>query len=69
MTHEPVLARVFLRLGLVAFDDHELSGPTRQFAGGAAADTSSAADDVVTAETAYVTLHAAPSKEVLQLEF
>ena len=60
---------IFLRLGLVVFDDHELSGTARQFAGGTAADASSAADDVVTGETAYVALHAAPSKEVLQLEF
>ena len=67
--HEPVFAGEFLRLGLVVFDDHELSGTARQFAGGTAADASGAADDVVTGETAYVALHAAPSKEVLQLEF
>ena len=67
--HEPVLAGEFLRLGLVAFNDHELSGPAGQLAGRTAADASGAADDVVTGETTYVTLHAAPSKEVLQLEF
>ena len=66
---EPVLAGEFLRLGLVVFDDQEFSGTARQFAGGAAADASGAADDVVTGETAYVALHAAPSKETLQFEF
>ena len=45
------------------------SGTARQLAGGAAADASRAADDVVTGQTAYVALHAAPSKEALQLEF
>ena len=66
---EPSFVGIARQFGFVAVDNDKRQRFVRQFAGYAAADASSAADDEVVRQSADLAVHAPPAEYRLQLEF